>query len=70
VKRKLRELADEVISGRADRANAAVAGQLLGTFLHAVSVELAVKEQEKLEGRIDALEQMQPKAGARDSWPR
>lgn len=56
VKRNLRELADDVMSGRADRANAAVAGQLLGTFLRAVSVELAVKEQAEILQRLDCLE--------------
>jgi hypothetical protein len=58
------------MSGRADRANAAVAGQLLGTFLRAVSVEMKIKELEDLEERIAALETMQPKAGTRDVWPR
>jgi hypothetical protein len=57
VKRKLRELADDVMSGQVDRANAAVAGQLLGTFLRAVSVELAVKEQKEILERLEALEQ-------------
>jgi hypothetical protein len=56
VKRELRDLATDVVAGRADRANAAVAGQLLGTFLRAVSVELAVKEQDEILQRLDALE--------------
>jgi hypothetical protein len=70
VKRQLRDLAVDVMSGRADRANAAVAGQLLGTFLRAVSVEMKIKELEDLEERIAALETMQPKAGTRDVWTR
>jgi predicted RNA-binding Zn ribbon-like protein len=57
VKRQLRELADDVIVGRTDKGNAAVAGQLLGTFLRAVSVGLAVKEQEEILERLEALEQ-------------
>jgi hypothetical protein len=56
VKRQLRDLADDVMSGRADRANAAVAGQLLGTFLRAVSVELKVREQDEILQRLDDLE--------------
>ena len=56
VKRQLKELADEVIAGRTDKGNAAVAGQLLGTFLRAVSVELKVREQDEILQRLDDLE--------------
>jgi hypothetical protein len=59
VKRQLRELADDVIAGRTDRGNAAVAGQLLGTFLRAASVELKVREQDEILQRLDALEQQE-----------
>jgi hypothetical protein len=65
VKRQLREMADDVIAGRTDRGNAAVAGQLLGTFLRAASVELKVREQDEILQRLDALEQQ--KGGSR--WP-
>ena len=57
VKRKLRELAEDVIAGRTDRGDAAVAGQLLGTYIRAVSVEVKLKEVLELEARIEALEQ-------------
>jgi uncharacterized protein with von Willebrand factor type A (vWA) domain len=70
VKRKLRELADDVMSGQADRANAAVAGQLLGTFLRAVSVEMKVREQDEILQRIDALESAARKAGEAGSGAR
>ena len=74
VKRQLRELADDVVAGRVDRANAAVAGQLLGAFLRAASVEMKVKELDEIEIRIAALEAMQGEAqasaGARGAWPR
>jgi hypothetical protein len=56
VKRQLREVADDVIAGRTEKGNAAVAGQLLGTFLRAVSVELKVREQDEILQRLDALE--------------
>jgi hypothetical protein len=68
VKRELRDLATDVVAGRADRANAAVAGQLLGTFLRAVSVELAVKEQEDILERLEALEQRH--GAAQRTWRR
>ena len=56
VKRQLREVADDVLAGRTDSGNAAVAGQLLGAFLRAVSVELKVREQDEILQRLDALE--------------
>jgi hypothetical protein len=45
-----------VLEGRADKANAAVAGQLLNYLIRAVSVELKAKEQEELLGRVEELE--------------
>jgi hypothetical protein len=67
VKKRLRELADDVMGGRADRGDAAVAGQLLGTYLRALSVEIKLKEVLELEARIEALEADQdPGTGA--SW--
>jgi hypothetical protein len=68
VKRQLRELADDVIAGRTDKGNAAVAGQLLGTFLRAVSVELAVKEQKEILERLEVLEQQH--GAAQSTWRR
>ena len=56
VKGRLRELAEDVLTGRVDRADAAVAGQLFGTFIRAVSTEIKVKEVLELEERIEALE--------------
>jgi hypothetical protein len=57
VKRQLRELADSVMDGAADRGDAAVAGQLLGTYLRAVAVEMKVREVQDLEQRIERLEE-------------
>ncbi|MDQ4128879.1 MAG: hypothetical protein M3151_13185, partial [Actinomycetota bacterium] len=44
VKRRLSDLVDDVLEGRKDRADAAVAGQLLNTYIRAVGVELKVRE--------------------------
>jgi hypothetical protein len=66
VKRRLRKLADDVMAGEADRGDAAVAGQLLGTYIRAVSVEVKLKEVLEMEARIEALEQPQ-EGGSR--WP-
>jgi hypothetical protein len=57
VKKRLRQLAEDVMSGRADRRDAAVAGQLLGTYLRALSVEIKLKEVLELEERIERLEE-------------
>lgn len=59
VKDRLRELAESVIEGRMDRGNAAVAGQLFGTFIRSVSAEIKVKEVLELEERIEQLERIQ-----------
>jgi hypothetical protein len=56
VKRQLRVLAEDVMAGRADRADAAVAGQLWGTFLRALGVEAKLREQEEILERLEALE--------------
>jgi hypothetical protein len=45
-----------VLSGEVDRADAAVAGQLLNYVLRGISVSLKVKEQEELEQRLEELE--------------
>jgi hypothetical protein len=65
VKKRLRELADDVMAGRADRGDAAVAGQLYGTYIRAVSVEVKLKEVLELEERIEILEE----AKAQRRWP-
>ncbi len=59
VKRQLRELVDSVMGGETDRGDAAVAGQLLGTYIRAVSVEVKLKEVLELEERLGRLEEMQ-----------
>jgi hypothetical protein len=56
VKRRLSALADDVLGGKVDRGDAAVVSQVLNVLLRAVSVELKVKEQEELLGRVEELE--------------
>jgi len=61
------ELADAVLDGTQNRASAAVAGQLLNTLIRAVGVELRVREQLDLIGRLEELEEIverQNKRGA------
>ena len=57
VKRRLSDLVDDVLEGRKDRGDAAVAGQLLNTYIRAVGVELKVREQLEVVERLEALEE-------------
>jgi len=46
-----------VLKGAVDRSDAAVVGQLLNTYIRAVSVELKAREQLELIERLEALEE-------------
>jgi hypothetical protein len=63
IKRRLSDLADDVLEGRQDKGVAAVASQVLNVYLRAVSVELKAREQMELEARVEALEQPQEGGG-------
>ena len=56
IKERLSDLADDVLEGSVDKGAAAVAGQLLNTYLRAVAVELKAREQLELVERLEALE--------------
>ncbi len=56
LKARLSTLADDVLEGKVDRSDAAVAGQLLNTVIRAVGVELKVREQQDLLERLEELE--------------
>jgi hypothetical protein len=57
VKRRLSDLVNDVLEERKDRSDAAVAGQLLNTYIRAVGVELKVREQLEVVERLEALEE-------------
>jgi LPS O-antigen subunit length determinant protein (WzzB/FepE family) len=65
IRSRLSELADEVLSGSVDRADAAVCGQLLNIQLRAIELERKAKETEEMQERIVQLEQVAQK---RSSW--
>ncbi len=65
IKQRLSDLADDVLAGAVDRGNAAVAGQLLNTYLRAVSVELKVREQLEVVERLEAIEETLEQKGGR-----
>src|SRR5215211_963998 len=66
IKRRLSDLAHDVLEERVDKGVAAVASQVLNVYLRAVSVELKAREQLELEARVQALEQ--PQEGG-SGWP-
>jgi hypothetical protein len=55
IKDRLSTLAEGVLEGTVDKGKAAVAGQVLNTYIRAVSVELKVREQEELAHEIEEL---------------
>ena len=66
VKSLLRELTEDVLSGKRDKSIATVPNLLLNTRLRAVELERKWKEIQELEGRLEALESVlkgKPKAG-------
>ncbi len=68
IKARLSDLAEDVLEGKADKGAAAVAGQLLNTYIRAVGMELKAKEGTELEERIAALEQQQHGGEGRPPW--
>ena len=57
IKRRLSELANDVLEGRVERGDGAVVSQILNVYLRAISVELKVTEQRELIERLEELEQ-------------
>jgi hypothetical protein len=65
IKQRLSSLAEDVLAGTVDRGDAAVAGQLLNTYLRAISVELKAREQLELVERLESLEEaLETKTGS------
>jgi hypothetical protein len=69
IKRRLSDLADDVLKGRVERGTGAVVSQVLNVYLRAVSVELKVREELELVARLEALENaLQPHRGGGSRW--
>jgi len=69
IKRRLSDLADDVLEGRQDKAVAAVASQVLNVYLRAISVEMKLKEQLELAERLEALEEgLEQNRGGSSRW--
>jgi hypothetical protein len=56
LKKQLRELAADVLSGEVGRSEAAVVNQILNTRAHLIELEHKIREQKELEARMEALE--------------
>ena len=57
IKQRLSDLAVDVLEEKVDKGVAAVAGQLLNTYIRAVAVELKAREQLELTERLESLEE-------------
>ena len=57
IKRRLSDLADDVLADKVDKGVAAVASQVLNVYLRAMSVELKAREQMELIERLESLEE-------------
>ena len=58
VKARLQALADMVEEGQMDRADAAVIGQIWGTYIRAVGMELRVKEFGEMAREVEELREI------------
>jgi hypothetical protein len=56
LKKQLKDLAADILSGEVGRAEAAVVNQILNTRARLIELERKVKEQEELEARLVTLE--------------
>jgi septal ring factor EnvC (AmiA/AmiB activator) len=63
LKRKLENLAEDVLAERVDRSAAVVVNQIINTRARLIELERKIKEQDEVLERIEALEAQQ--AGAR-----
>ena len=68
LKKQLEDLASEVLAGRVERGNAVAVNQILNTRLRALEVERKIREQDELEARIEALEEVREEAGGSNRW--
>ncbi len=56
IKARLADLVDDVLEGNVEKGRAAVASQVLNTYIRAVAVELRAVEQLELIARLEELE--------------
>jgi len=63
LKKKLEDLARDVLEGRVDRGDAVAVNQILNTRARLIELDRKIKETDEIEARIEALEQGQQRRG-------
>ena len=58
LKKRVKDLAADVLEGKADRGRAAVANQLYNTLIRAMEQERKMRELEEIAQRLEALEEV------------
>ena len=58
LKKQVKDLAQDVLEGKADRGRAAVANQLYNTLIRAIEQERKLRELGELAERLEALEEV------------
>ncbi len=58
LKKQVKDLASNVLEGKADRGRAAVANQLYNTLIRAIEQERKLRELEEIAVRLEALEEV------------
>jgi hypothetical protein len=69
IKKLLSELTSDVLEGRLETSRAAIANQLLNTYLRALEIERKIKETEDHAERLEILEAITQEKGPRQ-WQR
>jgi hypothetical protein len=64
LKKQLKDLASDVLSGEVGRSEAVVVNQILNTRARLIELELKIREQEELAERLEALESVLKVRGA------
>jgi hypothetical protein len=68
LKHRFEELAEDVLDGKVDRADAAIVGQLWNYAVRSVAVGLKAREQQELEARLEQLEALLEQRDEARGW--
>jgi len=68
LKQRFEELAEDVLDGKVDRADAAIVGQLWNYAVRSVAVGLKAREQQELEARLEQLEALLEQRDEARGW--
>jgi len=68
IKERLSTLAEDVLDGATDRADAAVASQVYNVLLRAIGMDLKVKELEEMEAKLEEMEKALERQGEESAY--